>query len=127
MTSNATTRHPPHVEFNRAAIDIVDRVSAQLKTRVYTSRHLIYGIVTDLSRHPEDETGRVGVQTLIKRRSRTVWMDLHDTDYHTAVQCHDAGIPVRVQGSLTSPPGGHATMEVDDFGPDPSLPTGQGQ
>ncbi|MFJ9631607.1 hypothetical protein ACIRU8_28255 [Streptomyces sp. NPDC101175] len=73
------------------------------------------------SRHPDDETGRVGVQTLINRRIRTVWMDLRDTDYHTAVHCHDAGIPVRVQGSLTSPPGGHATMEVDDFGPDPSL------
>lgn len=116
---------PPQVEFNRAAIEIVDRVSAQLKTRVYTSQHLIYGIVTDLSRHPEDETGRVGVQTLIKRRSRTVWMDLPDGDYHTAVRCHDAGIPVRVQGVLTSPPGGHATMTVDDFGPDPSLASDQ--
>ncbi|MGM9467117.1 hypothetical protein [Streptomyces murinus] len=118
---------PPRVEFNRAAIDIVDRVSAQLKTRVYTSRHLIYGIVTDLSRHPEDETGRVGVQTLIKRRSRTVWMDLLDSDYHVAVQCHDAGVPVRVQGVLTNPPGGQATMQVDDFGPDPSLPASQAE
>ncbi|MFJ9213502.1 hypothetical protein [Streptomyces sp. NPDC102264] len=118
---------PPRVEFNQAAIDIVDRVSAQLKTRVYTSRHLIYGIVTDLSRHPEDETGRVGVQTLIKRRSRTVWMDLLDSDYHTAIQCHDAGVPVRVQGVLTSPPGGQARMQVDDFGPDPSLPAVQTQ
>ncbi|MFP8903950.1 hypothetical protein [Streptomyces atacamensis] len=112
---------PPRVEFNQAAISVVDRVSAQLKTRVYTRRHVIYGIVTDLSRHPEDTTGRVGVQTLIQRRSRTVWMDLPDGDYHTAVHCHDAGIPVRAQGVLTSPPGGHATMEVDDFGPDPSL------
>lgn len=116
---------PPQVEFNQAAIDIVDRVSAQLKTRIYTSQHLIYGIVTDLSRHPDDETGRVGVQTLIKRRSRTVWMDLPDSAYHTAVRCHDDGIPVRVQGRLTSPPGGHATMEVDDFGPDPSLGSDQ--
>ncbi|QJT04650.1 hypothetical protein G9272_33715 [Streptomyces asoensis] len=112
---------PPLVEFNQAAIDVVDRVSAQLKTRIYTSRHLIYGIVTDLSRHPDDETGRVGVQTLINRRVRTVWMDLRDADYHAAVHCHDTGVPVRVQGSLTSPPGGQATMEVDDFGPDPSL------
>ncbi|GAB2901725.1 hypothetical protein GCM10027074_78550 [Streptomyces deserti] len=48
-------------------------------------------------------------------------MDLRDTDYHAAVHCHDTGVPVRVQGSLTSPPGGQATMEVDDFGPDPSL------
>ncbi|BBC36287.1 uncharacterized protein SGFS_075810 [Streptomyces graminofaciens] len=116
---------PPQVEFNQAAIDIVDRVSAQLKTRIYTSQHLIYGIVTDLSRHPEDETGRVGVQTVIKRRGRTVWMDLPDSNYHTAVRCHDDGIPVRVQGRLTSPPGGHATMEVDDFGPDPSLGSDQ--
>ncbi|MEU0525299.1 hypothetical protein [Streptomyces niveus] len=112
---------PAHVEFNREAIEIVDLVSEQLKTRTYTREHLIYGVVTDLSRHPDDDTGRVGVQTLIQRRSRTVWMDLPDGEYHTAVHCHDAGIPVRVRGTLTSPPGGIARMKVTDFGPDPSL------
>lgn len=112
---------PAHVEFNRAAIEIVDQVSEQLKTKIYTREHLIYGVVTDLSRQPDDDTGRVGVQTLIKRRSRTVWMDLPDGDYHTAVHCHDAGIPVRVRGTLTSPPGGLARMAVTVFGPDPSL------
>ncbi|MFI6085425.1 hypothetical protein ACIBBB_31435 [Streptomyces sp. NPDC051217] len=112
---------PAHVEFNREAIEIVDLVSEQLKTKIYTREHLIYGVVTDLSRHPDDDTGRVGVQTLIQRRSRTVWMDLPDREYHTAVHCHDAGIPVRVRGTLTSPPGGIARMKVTDFGPDPSL------
>ncbi|MFC4606867.1 hypothetical protein ACFO9E_03350 [Streptomyces maoxianensis] len=112
---------PARVEFNRDAIHVVDRVSEQLKTAIYTSEHLIYGMVTDLSRHPEDDTGRVGVQTLIQRRRRTVWMDLPDSDYHTAVYCHDAGIPVRVRGTLTSPPGGYARMIVAGFGPDPSL------
>lgn len=112
---------PAHVEFNREAIEIVDLVSEQLKTKIYTREHLIYGVVTDLSRHPDDDTGRVGVQTLIQRRSRTVWMDLPDGDYHTAVHCHDAGIPVRVSGTLTSPPGGLARMNVTAFGPDPSL------
>ncbi|MGK5693115.1 hypothetical protein ACSNOJ_09420 [Streptomyces sp. URMC 128] len=112
---------PARVEFNGDAINIVDRVSEQLKTKVYTSEHVIYGVVTDLSRHPEDDTGRVGVQTLIQRRSRTVWMNLADGDYHTAVRCHDAGIPVRVRGTLTSPPGGQARMNVAGFGPDPSL------
>ncbi|MFF0049454.1 hypothetical protein [Streptomyces sp. NPDC005498] len=112
---------PARVEFNRDAIEIVDLVSEQLKTKVYTREHLIYGVVTDLSRHPDDDTGRVGVQTLIQRRSRTVWMDLADSDYHTAVHCHDAGIPVRVSGTLTSPPGGLARMNVTAFGPDPSL------
>jgi hypothetical protein len=112
---------PERVEFNGDAISVVDRVSEQLKTKVYTSEHVIYGVVTDLSRHPDDDTGRVGVQTLIQRRSRTVWMDLQDSDYHVAVRCHDAGIPVRVRGTLTSPPGGHARMSVAGFGPDPSL------
>ncbi|MFF0891194.1 hypothetical protein [Streptomyces sp. NPDC003456] len=112
---------PARVEFNGDAINIVDRVSEQLKTKVYTSEHVIYGVVTDLSRHPEDDTGRVGVKTLIQRRSRTVWMNLADGDYHTAVRCHDAGIPVRVRGTLTSPPGGQARMNVAGFGPDPSL------
>ncbi|WP_239148980.1 hypothetical protein [Streptomyces sp. SID12501] len=52
-------------------------------------------------------------------------MDLPDSNHHTAVRCHDDGIPFRVQGGLTSPPGGHATMEVNDFGPDPSLGSDQ--
>lgn len=32
-------------------------------------------------------------------------MDLPDGDYHTAVHCHDAGIPVRAQGVLHQPAG----------------------
>ena len=110
-----------HVEFNHAAIDIVNRVSEHLKARLYAREHVVYGIVTNLSREPDDETGRVGVKTVIHRRARTVWIDLNDTSYHDAVRCHDAGIPVRVRGVLSSPPGGHATMQVSDFGPDPSL------
>ncbi|MFG2863125.1 hypothetical protein [Streptomyces sioyaensis] len=115
----------PHVEFNEAAINIVNRVSDHLKTQLYTHEHIIYGVITDLSRRPEDETGRVGIETLIKRRRRTVWIDLPDRDYHQAVRCHDLGVPVRVRGVLSSPPGGHATMEVSDFGPDPSLGTNE--
>lgn len=111
----------PHVEFNQAAIDIVNRVSEHLKTRLYASEHVVYGIVTNLSREPDDETGRVGVKTVIHRRARTVWIDLTNTAYHEAVRCHDAGVPVRVRGVLSSPPGGNATMQVSDFGPDPSL------
>ncbi|MBL1102656.1 hypothetical protein [Streptomyces coffeae] len=111
----------PHVEFNEAAIAIVNRVSDHLKTRLYTQEHIIYGVITDLSRRPEEETGRVGIETLIKRRRRTVWIDLPDRKYHQAVRCHDVGIPVRVRGVLSSPPGGQATMDVRDFGPDPSL------
>ncbi|MGV9315535.1 hypothetical protein ACWDR0_25625 [Streptomyces sp. NPDC003691] len=112
---------PREVEFNHDAIAVVERVADQLKTSVYSRENVIYGLVTDLSRHPDDETGRVGVQALIQRRSRTVWIDLPDTAYHEAVHCHDAGIPVRVRGVLTSPPGGTASMTVTDFGPDPSL------
>ncbi|MFI5800491.1 hypothetical protein [Streptomyces sp. NPDC051677] len=112
---------PLEVEFNREAIAIVERVSDQLKTSVYSREHVIYGLVTDLRRHPDDETGKVGVQALLQRRSRTIWMDLPDADYHTAVRCHDTGTAVRVRGVLTSPPGGTATMMVVDFGPDPSL------
>ncbi|MEV0373139.1 hypothetical protein AB0I10_25505 [Streptomyces sp. NPDC050636] len=115
----------PHVEFNEAAINIVNRVSDHLKTQLYTHEHIIYGVITDLSRRPEDETGRVGIETLIKRRRRTVWIDLPDRNYHQAVRCHDLGVPVRVRGVLSSPPGGHATMEVSDFGPDPSLGTNE--
>lgn len=112
---------PREVEFNHEAIAIVERVSDQLKTSVYSRENVIFGLVTHLNRHPDDETGRVGVQALIQRRSRTVWMDLPDAGYHEAVRCHDSGIPVRVRGVLNSPPGGSATMQVADFGPDPSL------
>lgn len=113
---------PPRVSFDHDAMEVIDRVAAQLKTRTHTRQHLIYGVVTDLSRQPDDEDGRVGVRTLLQRRSRIVWLHLPTDSYHMAVRCHDEGIPVRVQGVLTSPPGGHATMEVSDFGPDPSLP-----
>jgi len=113
---------PLRVTFNHDAIDTIDKVSTQLKTRTYTRQHLIYGVVTDLSRQPDDEDGRVGVRTLLQRRSRIVWMHLPPEIYHVAVRCHDEGIPVRVQGVLSTPPGGHANMTVSDFGPDPSLP-----
>lgn len=79
-----------------------------------------FGLVTHLNRHPGDETGRVGVQALIRRRSRTMWMDLHDADHHEAVRCHDSGFPGRVRGVLNSPPGASATMRIAGFGPDPS-------
>ncbi|WP_257155741.1 hypothetical protein [Streptomyces sp. Ru87] len=98
---------PPLVEFNEAAIDVVDRVSAQLKTRIYTIQHLIYGIVTDLSRQPDDETGRVGVQTLINRRVRTVWMDLRKS---TITQRSTATTPESLSVSrANSPPRQAAT------------------
>ncbi|MFF2548152.1 hypothetical protein ACFVUY_37120 [Kitasatospora sp. NPDC058063] len=113
---------PPQVTFNQDAIEILDRVSTQLKTRTSTRQHLVYGVVTNLSRQPDDEDGRVGVRTLLQRRIRVVWMTLPPDVYHVAVRCHDEGVPVQVQGVLTSPPGGHATMEVSHFGPDPSLP-----
>ncbi|MEU3253224.1 hypothetical protein [Streptomyces sp. NPDC006997] len=51
---------PLEVEFNREAIAIVERVSDQLKTSVYSREHVIYGLVTDLRRHPDDETGEGG-------------------------------------------------------------------
>lgn len=113
---------PLQVTFNQDALDTIEKVSTQLKTRTYTRQHVIYGIVTDLSRQPDDEDGRVGVQTLLQRRSRIVWMHLPPEAYHVAVRCHDEGVPVRVQGVLSTPPGGHANMTVSDFGPDPSLP-----
>ncbi|MFD7069763.1 hypothetical protein ACFV97_21320 [Streptomyces sp. NPDC059913] len=112
---------PRGVKFNHDAIAIVERVSDQLKTSVYSRENVLFGLVTHLNWHPNDETGRVGVQALIQRRSRTVWMDLPGVGYHEAVRCHDSGIPVRVRGVLNSPPGGSATMQVADFGPDPSL------
>ncbi|GLW58286.1 hypothetical protein [Kitasatospora phosalacinea] len=113
---------PAQVTFDQDAIEIIDKVSTQLKTRTSTRQHLIYGVVTNLSRQPDDEDGRVGVRTLLQRRIRVVWMQLPPNLYHVAVRCHDEGVPVQVQGVLTSPSGGHATMEVSHFGPDPSLP-----
>ncbi len=96
-------------------------MSDQLKTSVYSREHVIYGLVTDLGRHPDEATGKVGAQALLQRRSRTIWMDLPDAGYHTAVHGHDTGTAVRVRGVLMSPPGGTATMMVVDVGPDPSL------
>ncbi|CAM5560894.1 hypothetical protein SRIMM317S_05183 [Streptomyces rimosus subsp. rimosus] len=40
------------VEFNRDAIDIVDRISRHLRTQLYTREHVIYGVITDLKPPP---------------------------------------------------------------------------
>lgn len=76
---------PREVEFDHEAIAIVERVSDQLETSVCGRENVIFGLVTHLNRHPDDETGRVGVQALIRRRGRTVWTDLPDAGCHEAV------------------------------------------
>ncbi|MEU5370600.1 hypothetical protein ABZ362_16745 [Streptomyces sp. NPDC005951] len=119
--ASASPVTPQEVEFNHDAIAIVKRVPDQLMTSVYSREIVIFGLVTHLNRHSDDETGRVGVQALIQRRSRIAWMDLPDADHHEAVRCHDSRIPVRVRGTLNSPPGGSATMQVAGVGPDPFL------
>lgn len=59
--SPSPTRATASVEFNHDAIAIVERVSDQLKTSVYSREIVIFGLVTHLNRHPDDETRRVGV------------------------------------------------------------------
>ncbi|WP_419997797.1 hypothetical protein [Streptomyces boninensis] len=111
----------PQVQFNDVAIETVGRISDQLRRHSYARKNVIYGIITDLSRRPEDATGKVGIEALVERRRRVVWIELPERQYHQAVNCHDTGTPVRVLGILHSPPSGPSTMDVSDFGPDPAL------
>ncbi|MFE1994119.1 hypothetical protein [Streptomyces parvulus] len=111
----------PEVRFERGSEELVAMVSEFLLSSPQVTEHVIFGVITELKRRPGEDTGRVGVETLLSGRRKIVWMDLSDEPYHLAVRCHDRGIPVSVRGVLNNAPGRIAVMEVSDFGPDASL------
>lgn len=109
------------VHFDSESEPLVNMVSDYLLKVPRVREHVIYGVITELKRRPEENIGRVGLEALIDGRRKVVWMDLGIDSYHMAVRCHDSGIPVVVRGILDNAPGRIATMDPTEFGPDVSL------
>ncbi|MFC8974754.1 hypothetical protein ACFT39_22335 [[Kitasatospora] papulosa] len=109
------------VHFEKESEPLVKMVSEYLMRVPQVRQHVVYGVITELKRRPDENTGRVGLESLIDGRRKVVWMDLGIDSYHLAVRCHDSGTPVVVRGFLDNAPGRVATMDPTEFGPDVSL------
>jgi hypothetical protein len=111
---------PASVSFSDASAELLHDLADSLKVLDRPREDVIFGIVTDLRNRPSDPESRVGVETVINRRRRNVWMKLTPEQYEVAKQCHEHS-KVMVRGRLSTPMGGRAEMEVTYFGPDASL------
>jgi hypothetical protein len=121
----AAAARPPRtqvagVSFTDESKEIVGRISDRLRVLDRPREDVLYGLVTELRHRPHDSQPRVAVEALVGRRIRTVYMNLTPEQYEVAQECHDR-TKVVVRGQLSAPPGDRAEMEVEHFGPDPSL------
>lgn len=111
---------PASVAFTDDTVDLLDHISESLRVLDLPREDVLYGLVTELRHRPNDAEPRVGVEALIGRRVRTVYMTLTPEQYEVAKECHERS-KVLVRGKLRAPTGERASMEVDYFGPDASL------
>lgn len=111
---------PELVEFPAEAGDSLRSVAERLRTLDTPRRDVLYGVVTELRHRPNDPDRRVGVEALIGKRVRTVYMTLSPAQYEIARACHERS-KVFVRGELRAPVGERAEMKVDYFGPDEAL------
>lgn len=107
--------------FPRPAARAITHIAEVLRTAERPRENVLFGVVTHLEHHPGDLHGRIGIEALVGRRARTVWMDLPLAEYAIAVQCHEHGRRVVVRGQLRAPAGDRASMEVSDFAPETLL------
>ncbi|MFI6321612.1 hypothetical protein ACIBG8_29035 [Nonomuraea sp. NPDC050556] len=129
ITFNWSPTVPPprgatrEVVFPKESSDTVEYVAEQLKTFRREREHLLFGLITDLHHSADEEAlgGRVGMETVVDRRRRSVWFNLDEESYQLAVRCHGDRTRVMVRGVLRAPAGQQATMDVSEFGPDSSL------
>lgn len=115
-------RHAPtEVQFPDAAIDELVDVAERLRTLDVPRSDVLYGLVTELRHRPNDPSPRVGVEALVGRRVRIVYMDVTPEQYEVAQWCHER-YKVMVRGKLRAPTGDRAEMtEVEYFGQDQAL------
>jgi hypothetical protein len=111
---------PELVEFPEEAMDSLSSVAERLRTLDLPRRDVLYGVVTELRHRPNDPERRVGVEALVGKRVRTVFMTLTPEQYEIAQACHERS-KVFVRGELRAPVGDRAEMRVDYFGPDEAL------
>ena len=111
---------PERVAFTDEAMLSLQGIAESLRVLDLPLEDVLYGLVIELRHRPNDEQRRVGVEALIGRRVRTVYMDLTPEQYEIAQECHERS-KVLVRGQLRAPVGDRAEMAVDYFGPDASL------
>ena len=108
------------VVFAEPAAEAIREVSDRLRALDRPKEDVLYGLVTELRHRPNDPDRRVGVEALVGRRLRTVFMNLTPEQYEIAQESHERS-KVIVRGQLRAPVGERAEMKVDFFGPDTSL------
>lgn len=111
---------PQLVTFDHEADELLGRMAKRLKTIDRPYEDVIYGVVSDLSHRSNDPERNVGVEALVGKRVRVVWMKLNTEMYQTAHDAHERR-KVVVTGRLSVPKGERATMEVTSFGLDNTL------
>lgn len=109
------------VTFPKESAEVVKGIGERLKEYQGPREDVLFGLVTDLHQDSTAESrgGRVGIETLIERRRRTVWFDLNEEDHRTAQRCYAERRRVMVRGTLH--PGRETRMDVTSFMPDYSL------
>jgi len=100
---------------------VLEHIAAGLRQDRVNRQQLIYGVVVTLSSLSDEEGGRVIIHALIDGRRQTIRLELNPSQYEIAVACHKH-TPVLVRGVLHQDAGRMATMDVEAFEPDPSLP-----
>ena len=117
------------MSFPKESLPVIESVSNELR-RIPREREdgVLYGLITDLHWGPDvDEykgVQRVGIETVIDRRRRTVWFSLNEASYEQALRYHESRQRVVVRGILRAVSGQPLQMEVNYFGPDLALVPG---
>jgi hypothetical protein len=109
------------VLFPKESAPIVEQIAERLKKVPRERQYVLYGVITDLH-HDADENvqgGRVGMETFVEGKTRTVWFELNEDEYREAHRVHTKQ-RVMAQGIL------HVgrrpwTLDVSHFQTDPSL------
>lgn len=110
----------PDVEFPKESHAAISRLADRLEKLDPPSEQVLYGAITRLTHEPGEPEGRVGMQTMIGRKQRTIWMTLDQEQYRIARECHDQRMVI-VRGKLHRARGGGLELETSYIGPDQSL------
>jgi hypothetical protein len=109
------------VFFPKESAPILEQIAERLRKVPREREYVLYGVITDLH-HDADENaqgGRVGMETFVEGRKRTIWFALNEDEYQEAHRVHTKQ-RVMAQGILRT--GGRPwTLDVSHFQTDPSL------
>lgn len=106
----------PRVQLDGAAAPLVRQVASVLKGEAMVGRQTLVGYVKRVERGETDEVGRITLRVLDNDKARNVWLELNETDYHTAGEANIDRRTVSVTGTLHREPGRALRFDdVSDF------------